>query len=41
MRKKKRLPMTTLQGILLAIVIAAMFAAAIALLSYLNIDPSH
>ncbi|HEY1676614.1 MAG TPA: hypothetical protein VGG04_02805 [Candidatus Sulfotelmatobacter sp.] len=36
-RKKKRLPLTTLQGIFLAIALAALFAAAFALVSHLNL----
>jgi len=40
-RSKKQLPLTTLQGILLAIAIAALFAAAFALVSHLNIGPSQ
>ena len=40
-RKKKQLPLTTLQGILLAIAIAALLAAAFALVSHLNIGLSE
>jgi hypothetical protein len=38
-RKKKQLPLTILQGILLALALAALFAAAFALVSHLNIPP--
>jgi len=40
-RKQKQLPLTTLQGILLAIALAALFAAAFALVSHLNIGSSQ
>jgi hypothetical protein len=38
-RRKKRLPLTTLQGVLLLIAIAVIFAVAFAFVSHLNMGP--
>jgi len=40
-KRKKELPLTTLQGVFLLILLAALFAAAFAFVSHLNLGPAQ